>query len=102
MSNETKAPKKYQVILSEANFAALKVISSIANGACEITIIKGEITVIKPTSQRIDLQRAEERAAIVSGHKTGSPVDMSTWLETKIEVEAILDEEAAPEAEAAK
>lgn len=85
MSTQPKE-KKFTVILSEANFAALKVISSIANGACEITVIRGEITVIKPTAQRIDLQRADERAAILSGHQSGSPVDMSEWLNTRPEV----------------
>ena len=90
-----KQAKKYNVILSESNFAAFKVISSIANGACEITVIKGEITVIKPTSQRIDLQREDERNAILNGESTGSPVDMSEWLNTKPEVVEVIEGECS-------
>lgn len=84
--------RKYTVTLSEANFAALKVISAIANGALELTVIKGEITVIKPTAQRIDLQRAEERAAILDGLESGSTVDMSEWLKTKPEVLEVVND----------
>jgi hypothetical protein len=94
----SKITRKFQVLLSEANFAALKVISSIANGACEITVIKGEISVIKPTSQRIDLQREEERAAILDGSSPGTPVDMSKWIGTTPEVVKVIEpneEEAA-------
>lgn len=101
MSQTTKE-RKYTVILSEANFAALKVISAIANGALELTVIKGEITVIKPSTQRIDLQRAEERSAILDGLESGSTVDMSEWLKTRPEVvevandpKALLEEENA-------
>lgn len=90
--------RKYQVLLSEANFAALKVISSIANGACEITVIKGEISVIKPTSQRIDLQREDERAAILDGSSPGTPVDMSKWTGTAPEVLGIIEPDQEEEA----
>lgn len=101
MSQENQ--RTYRVVVSEANYAALKVFQSIANGAVEITVIRGEVAVIKPSSQRIDLQRPDERSAIINGDNPGACVDMTGWLGSKVELEEVLcpepvvDDETASE-----
>lgn len=78
------------VEVSEKNMAFLSILGKISNGTMEVVAQKGEITLIRPATQRIDLNRPDELAAILSGDvKAPAIIDISAELGTAIVGEEI-------------
>jgi hypothetical protein len=72
------AQKRYQVELTEKNTAAMMAISKISNGTCEVVIVRGEIVLIKPSVQRIDLNKPDELSAVLAGTNKAVPIDLAS------------------------
>lgn len=110
MEQSKARERKYQVVLSERQFAALKLISSIANGTVEIVVQKGEITQLKPATQRVNLNNTTEREAILKGQDPKIMLDMSVFItpsyllvkETEPESDVEPDPESEPKSESAE